>query len=301
MYSLFSGNGKASALAALLVLLSVSSPAKAEDKDQKKENDERIRVTQVQTDYVAKTLTIEVERLDSISHLAAPSVRLAGSPLTVLNSSVNNMAHTGVLTAGLPSPIPTGSFLLEVAWGKDQDDHEHTFSLALGLVGPTGPPGPQGATGPQGPPGPQGAQGPQGPQGPAGSSAGGPPFVWVCTPANYDIGNNGANNDIDIFNGSSTTANVAAHFLAKDGTNLAGATVPGSNPPVTYPGQTGSTTVALPAQNTLIIPYQTGAGNRATDNGLLATVTVVSDQPIVVGFQIAFGAFQSTPCSLLPR
>src|SRR5258707_6172629 len=156
-------------------------------------------------------------------------------------------------------------------------------------------------TGPQGPAGPQGPQGPQGAQGPAGSSAGGPPFVWVCTPANYDIGNNGANNDIDIFNGSSTTANVAAHFLAKDATNLAGATVPGSNPPVTYPGQTGSTTVALPAQNTLIIPYQTGAGNRATDNGLLATVTVVSDQPIVVGFQIAFGAFQSTPCSLLPR
>src|SRR5713101_9738259 len=66
--------------------------------------------------------------------------------------------------------------------------------------------------------GPQGPAGPQGPQGPAGSSAGGPPFVWVCTPANYDIGNNGNNNDIDIFNGSSTTANVAAHFLAKDGT-----------------------------------------------------------------------------------
>src|SRR5215831_17689596 len=31
--------------------------------------------------------------------------------------------------------------------------------------------------------GPQGPAGPQGPQGPAGASAGGPPFVWVCTPA----------------------------------------------------------------------------------------------------------------------
>jgi hypothetical protein len=273
---------------------------KAEDKD-RKEEDPRIKVTQVQPDYVAKTLTIGVGGLDSINHLSAPGVRLAGSPLTVLNSSIDNAAHTGVLTAGLPTPIPTGSFLLEVIWGKDRDDHERTFSLALGLVGPSGPPGPQGATGPQGTQGPQGVQGTQGPQGPAGASAGGPPFVWVCTPANYDIGNNGNNNDIDIFNGSSTTANVAAHFLAKDGTNLAGSTVPGSNPPVTYPGQTGNTTVAIPSQNTLIIPYQTGAGNRATDNGLLATVTVVSDQPIVVGFQIAFGAFQSTPCSLLPR
>ncbi len=149
--------------------------------------------------------------------------------------------------------------------------------------------------------GPQGPAGPQGPQGPAGSSAGGPPFVWVCTPANYDIGNNGNNNDIDIFNGSSTTANVAAHFLAKDGTNLAGSVVPGSNPVATYPGQTGSTTVTVAPQNTLIIPYLTGAGIRANDNGLPATVSVVSDQPIVVGYQIAFGALQATPCSLLPK
>src|SRR5262245_53665414 len=40
----------------------------------------------------------------------------------------------------------------------------------------------EGPVGPQGPPGPQGE--------PGVSSAGGPPFVWVCTPANYDIGNN---------------------------------------------------------------------------------------------------------------
>ena len=45
-------------------------------------------------------------------------------------------------------------------------------------------------------------------------SSGGPPFVWVCTPANYDFVNNGVA-EIDIFNGSGTTANVAAHFLAK--------------------------------------------------------------------------------------
>jgi len=155
-------------------------------------------------------------------------------------------------------------------------------------------------TGPQGPAGPQGPQGPQGLQGPAGSSAGGPPFVWVCTPANYDLAGGGNASEIDIFNGSSTTANVAAHFLAKDGTNLAGSVIPGSSPAV-YPGQTGSTTVALAPQNTLIVPYITGAGTRATSNNLLATVSVVSDQPIVVGYNIPFGALQATPCSLLPR
>jgi hypothetical protein len=153
-------------------------------------------------------------------------------------------------------------------------------------------------TGPQGPAGPQG---PQGPQGPPGTSSGGPPFVWVCTPANYDLGGSGNNSEIDIFNGSSTTANVAAHFLAKDGTNLSGAVIPGSSPPVNYPGQTGSTTVTVASQNTMILPYLTGAGTRATDNTLLATVTVTSDQPIVVGYNIPFGALQATPCNQLPR
>jgi hypothetical protein len=148
--------------------------------------------------------------------------------------------------------------------------------------------------------GPQGPQGPQGLQGPPGTSSGGPPFVWVCTPANYDVGNN-AFAEIDIFNGSSTTANVAAHFLNKDGTNLAGAVIPGTNPAANYPGQTGTTTVPVASQSTLIIPYQIGAGIRATDNNLLATVSVVSDQPIVVGYQIPFGPPQATPCSLLPK
>ena len=133
------------------------------------------------------------------------------------------------------------------------------------------------------------------------TSVGGPPFTWVCTPANYDLGNSGNNSEIDIFNGSATTANVTVHFLAKDGTNLAGAVIPGSNPPVTYPGQTGSTTVPLASQNTMILPYLTGQGTRATDNTLLATVSVVSDQPIVVGYNIPFGALQATPCSLLPK
>src|SRR5215831_16616244 len=147
--------------------------------------------------------------------------------------------------------------------------------------------------------GPQGPAGPQGPQGPAGSSAGGPPFVWACTPANLDQAEFG--NELDIFNGSTMTANVAAHFLGRDGTNLAGSQVPGEPPGTKYPGQTGSTTVTLASQNTLIIPYDLGSGTRTGNSGLLATIVVVSDQPIVVGYNIPFGALQATPCSLLPK
>lgn len=157
-------------------------------------------------------------------------------------------------------------------------------------------------TGPQGPAGAQGPAGPQGPQGPQGTSAGGPPFVWVCTPANWDLGNNGSPNaEIDIFNGSSQTANVAAHFLAQDGTNISGAVIPGTNPAINYPGQTGNNTVTLAPQNTMVLNYATGQGTRVGNSALLTTVTVTSDQPVVVGYNVPFGALMSSPCALLPR
>ena len=151
--------------------------------------------------------------------------------------------------------------------------------------------------GPQGPQGPQGPAGPQGPQGPAGESGGGPPFVWVCTPANYDFANNGQA-EIDIVNGSGATANVSAHFLAKNGASLSGANIPGTNPAATYPT---NNTVALGHLNTLILPYQTGAGLRANDNGLLASVLVTSDQPIVVGSNLFNGPAQAVPCMFMHK
>ena len=131
-------------------------------------------------------------------------------------------------------------------------------------------------------------------------SGGGPPFVWVCTPANYDFGNN-TQAEIDIFNGSDTTANVAAHFLAKNGTNLAGQPIPGTNPVVNYPGQTGNATVAVASLNTLIIPYQSGAGIRAQSNALLASVRVTSDQPIAVGSNLFNGPPQAVPCVFMHK
>jgi hypothetical protein len=266
-----------------LFLLVVSCNARAED--------DRLRVTQVQTDFIAKTLTITVSDLDEIHHLPAPKVRLAGSPLVVANSVVNSSAHTGVITANLPSPVPTGSFLLEVAWGRDRDDHDHTFSLALGLVGPQGPQGPQGPAGPQGV---------TGPQGPAGASAGGPPFVWVCTPAVYPMSGSNPRADLYVFNGSSTTANVAVHILDQHGSNLAGVIIPGASP-ATYPGQTGSSTVPVLSLNTLVVTWVFPQDSPEGGPNVSHAVTVTSDQPIAVGSDFQWGPFHALPCSLLPK
>src|SRR5262245_6082282 len=73
--------------------------------------------------------------------------------------------------------------------------HAKETRVSWNSEGPAGPPGPPGPTGPTGPAGPPGADGADGEDG---ASAGGPPFVWVCTPANVDIGNNNSA-EIDIF------------------------------------------------------------------------------------------------------
>jgi hypothetical protein len=131
-------------------------------------------------------------------------------------------------------------------------------------------------------------------------SAAGPPFVWVCTPGNLDFGNNG-NAEVSIFNGGGATATLATHFLAKNGVNVSGGNIPTSSPTATYPGQTGSSTVTLPTRNTLILPFLLGGGVRATNNNLMASVMVTSDQPIVVGMQMANGPLNAVPCNALPK
>src|SRR6266550_3891697 len=99
--------------------------------------------------------------------------------------------------------------------------------------------------------------GPQGPPGPGGSG-GGPPYVWVCTPASFPNAGT-STGSIYVFNGSSSTANVAVNFLDNAGNNLAGVTVPGSSPAATYPGEAGATTVPLAAAHTRDIAFVTPA------------------------------------------
>ena len=66
-------------------------------------------------------------------------------------------------------------------------------------------------TGPAGPPGSPGSPGPPGPPGPPGSSAGGPPFVWICTPANRpNDGSLGQTQEVSIYNGGTSPATVSS-------------------------------------------------------------------------------------------
>lgn len=162
-------------------------------------------------------------------------------------------------------------------------------------------------TGPAGPPGPAGPAGPAGPQGPAGQSAGGPPYVVVCTPVNRD---NAITNlaNLYVFNSSaSTVANVAINYLNKNGVNLAGTTIPISSgvippgdPTPVWPGQTGATTVPIAAGNTLIQSWYTPQG-LATDSNVAITIRVTSDQPIAVAHNIQFGGFNVMHCVPLPN
>lgn len=104
-----------------------------------------------------------------------------------------------------------------------------------------------------------------------------------------------------IFNGSAAAANVAVHFLNKDASNLSGVTVPGASPAVTYPGQTGASTLPVSSANTLIVNYQTAQGNPASGGNVLSSVRVVADQPIAVGSNLQFSGFHPVPSSVLPK
>ncbi|HEX7807724.1 MAG TPA: hypothetical protein VF608_03345 [Thermoanaerobaculia bacterium] len=165
----------------------------------------------------------------------------------------------------------------------------------------------EGPAGPQGDPGPAGPAGPAGPQGPAGDSAGGPPYVYVCTPINYN--NAGTTTEsIYIFNGGSVTANVAANFLNKNGLNLSGApiaispgTIPPGDPIPNYPGQSGAATVTLAPANTLLYFWYTAQGNLETDTNIAVSIRVTSDQPIVAATNTQWSGFNVVPCSLLPK
>ncbi len=145
----------------------------------------------------------------------------------------------------------------------------------------------------------EGPAGPVGPPGPPGSATTGPPYVWICTPANYPLAASNTRADLYVFNGGPTTANVAVHILDKDANNLAGVTIPGSSPAESYPGQTGADTVPVPSGHTKIVTWVTPQTFPDPSTSVSATVRVVSDQPIAVGSNFQFSGFIPLPCSYL--
>ena len=168
-----------------------------------------------------------------------------------------------------------------------------------GPVGPIGPAGPAGPTGPTGPTGVTGPTGPTGPEGPAGSGASGPPYVWVCTPVSFpNVGSN-VRADVNVFNASASTANVAVNILDINGVNLAGVTVPGSSPATTYSGDSGAATVAVLPAHVRNVTFQTPITFPDPTTNVAAAIRVTSDQPISVGAFVQWSGFVPLPCSFV--
>jgi hypothetical protein len=106
--------------------------------------------------------------------------------------------------------------------------------------------------------------------------------------------------DLYVFNGGTSTANVAVHIFDENGNNLAGVHIPAATiAPTTYPGQTGSATVTVDPLHTLITEWQLPDDTPPAIN-ISTSVQVISDQPVVVGFgSSVLGPSKS--CSLLPK
>lgn len=146
----------------------------------------------------------------------------------------------------------------------------------------------------------QGPAGPPGPPGPSGSG-GGPPYVWICTPAHLPSAGGSPRDDVYVFNGSGATANIAVNILGRDGNNLAGVTIPGSSPAKTYPGEPGAATVTLAAGHTRDVDWVMPATSPDGVTNVAFSVRVTSDQPIVVGANFQFNGAIPSQCSLLPK
>jgi hypothetical protein len=104
--------------------------------------------------------------------------------------------------------------------------------------------------------------------GPFGAAAAAP-YVYGCTPANYDNGYAGYTVVLTIYNGSATTANLTHKILASNGTIL------NDN----YPGL--AVTSALPATTTVFFTFPTTGGPSAINDGTIpASVRIVSNVPV---------------------
>lgn len=108
--------------------------------------------------------------------------------------------------------------------------------------------------------------------------------IWACTPITRMGNGSLGQNALYIYNGTPTTANVAAKWLNKTGANLAGLGIPnGGVPTTTYPGQSGAATVVVGAGTTLQVKWTSPLADVDLSGNVVNSIRVVSDQPVVVG------------------
>src|SRR5262249_31309591 len=130
-------------------------------------------ISSATVNYGSNTLTV-----NGVGFGINPVVKVSGTALTTQSATSTKIVAT--FPAGMPaSSFAAGTYFLEISFTNKVPA---IFTIALGAVGPQGPPGAPGATGPQGPMGLPGAQGPKGdtglqgpvgPQGPTGPSGAG--------------------------------------------------------------------------------------------------------------------------------
>jgi hypothetical protein len=120
-------------------------------------------------------------------------------------------------------------------------------------------------------------------------------FTYACTPiASVGISGGGSLAQLTIYNPNAVTATVAAKWLRKNGTNLAGVAVPGAGGAV-YPGQTGANTVTIAPGETLVVTHAYGDSNVTLGGDVAVTIRVVSSHPVNVGW--GFGQTWAFMCT----
>ena len=97
-------------------------------------------------DYNAKTLTISGTNLRGDNGSGVQSITLGATSLTVQSASATSIVAKFPSTAP-PSSYQPGTYLLTVEF---RDKSTQWFGVALGAIGPQGPPGITGAQGPSG-------------------------------------------------------------------------------------------------------------------------------------------------------
>ena len=222
-------------------------------------------------------------------------MRLTGVPVFAVSLLLVVFASAQADASVLDACVNSGNGMMRLV-DATTVCHANETRVEWNQVGPQGPAGPTGSTGPAGPTGPPGP-----------TSAGGAPYVYVCTPINYNNAGTSTDN-LYVFNGSASTANVGVNFLNKNGSNLSGApiaisagTLPPGDPAPLYPGQTGSSTVTLAPANTMQLTWYTAQGNLQTDTNIAISLRITSDQPIVATTNTVWNGFNVVPCSLLPH
>lgn len=123
-------------------------------------------------------------------------------------------------------------------------------------------------------------------------------FVYACTPvAVPGLSGGGSLAHLTIYNPNTTTVNVTAKWLTKTGVNLSGVDIPcsGCGAATQYPGQTGGNTVPITAGNTQVTSYRFPDGAADLAGNVSATIRIVADQPVNVGW--AFGSTSHMMCT----